>query len=98
AGEHQGEVGAVEQFRVAVRQPLGTGEALALRAVPVTAGVVGDALMAAVAAALDMTAERCGATAFDRQHRAVPSSRQRRAMLVTESLAKAAIRYLCVKK
>jgi hypothetical protein len=89
-GEHHVEVRHIEQFRLAVRQPLGAGKTLALRAVPVAAGVVGDALMAAVAAALDMAAERGGTTPFDRQHRAVPCGRQRGAMLVMESLAEAA--------
>jgi hypothetical protein len=89
-GEHHVEVRHLEQFRLAVRQPLGASQALALRAVSVAARVVGDALMAAVLAALDMTAERCGATVFDRHHRAAPCSRQRRAMAVTERLAEAA--------
>ncbi len=89
-GEHDVEVGHVEQFRLAVLQPLGPCETLALRTVPVTARVVRDALMAAIAATLDVTAERGGAAAFDRDHGAPPRGRQRRAVLVTESRAEVA--------
>jgi hypothetical protein len=86
------EIRHVEQFRATVFQPMGTREPLALRTTPVTAAVVGDALMAAVTTALDMTAERCGTATFDVQHGAPPRSRQRSAMLVAESLAEAAER------
>ena len=88
--EHHVEVGHVEQFRLTVLEPLGPRETLALRAVPVAAGVVGDALMAAVAAPLDMTAERGGAATLDRGHGTPPRGGQRRAMLVTESRAEVA--------
>ena len=37
-GEHHVEVRHVEQFRMAVRKPLRTGETLALRTVPIAAG------------------------------------------------------------
>ena len=89
-GEHDVEVRHVEQFRLAVLQPLGSCETLALRAVPVAARVVGDALMAAVAAPLDVTAERGGAATLDRDHGAPPCGRQRRAVLVTKSRAEVA--------
>ena len=46
--------------------------------------------MAAIAAALDMTAERCGAASFDCEHGPPLRRRQRRAMLLTESRAEAA--------
>ena len=46
--------------------------------------------MAAVAAALDVTAESGGAAALDRGHGAPPRGGQRRAMLVTESRAEVA--------
>ena len=88
--EHDVEVGHVEQFRLTVLQPLGPCETLALRAVPVAARVVRDALMAAVAATLDVTAERRGAAAFDRDHGAPPRGGQRRAVLVTKSRAEVA--------
>ena len=89
-GEHDVEVGHVEQFRLTVLEPLGPCEALALRTVPVAARVVGDALMAAIAATLDVTAERRGAATLDRGHGAPPRGRQRRAMLITESRAEVA--------
>ena len=88
--EHHVEVGHLEQFRLAVRQPLGAGKALTLRAASIAAAVVRYALMAAVAAALDMAAEGCSAAAFDRPHGAPPRRRQRRAVLVTKSLAEVA--------
>jgi hypothetical protein len=46
--------------------------------------------MAAIAAALDMTAESGGAATLDREHGAPPRRGQRRAMLVTESRAEVA--------
>jgi hypothetical protein len=55
------EVGHVEQFRLPVLDPLRAGETLALGAVAITTRVVGDTVMAAIAAPLDVTAERrCG--------------------------------------
>src|SRR5271168_132875 len=65
-GEHHVEVRRVEQFRLAVLEPLRAREPLAFGAVPVATGVVGDALVAAAVAALDVAAERRGAAAFDR--------------------------------
>jgi len=85
--EHHVEVGYVEQLCLTVLEPLSPGETLALRAVPITARVVRDTLMAAVAATLDVTAERSGATAFDRDHGVPPRRGQRRAMPVTENRA-----------
>ena len=41
--------------------------------------------MAAIAAALDMTAERGGAATLDREHGAPPRRGQRPAVLITES-------------
>ena len=51
--EHHMEVVRVEQFRPTVIKPLSACETLALRAAFVTAGVVPDALMTAIAAPLD---------------------------------------------
>ena len=67
----------------------------AARRLPITefahkAGVVGDALMAAIAATLDVTAEGRGAAKFDRPHRPPPRGRQRRAVPVTKRRAEAA--------
>ena len=67
-GEHDVEVRHVEQLGLAVREPLRARQTLALGAVPVAAGVVSDPLMAALAASLDMTAERGGAAILDRAH------------------------------
>ena len=74
-GEHDVEIRHVEQFRLPVREPLGACQALALRTVSITARVVRDTLMAAFAATLDVTAERCGAAALDRDHGAAPRAR-----------------------
>ena len=46
--------------------------------------------MTAVPTALDVAAERCRAAVLDRGHGTPPCGRQRRAMLVTESLAEVA--------
>jgi len=89
-GEHDVEVRHVQQFCLTVREPLGACETLALGAVPAAARVVGDTLMAAIAAPLDVTAKGRGAAVLDRRHGATPRRRQRRAMLVTESLAEVA--------
>jgi hypothetical protein len=57
-GENNMEVGHRQQFGLAVGQPLFGGDGLALRAVPVAAGVVGDVPVGALLAAFDMTAQR----------------------------------------
>ena len=95
-GEHNVEVGHIEQFRLPVLEPLSACETLAFRAVPVSARVVRHTLMAAIIAPLDMSAESDGAATFDRVHGAPPRGRQRRAMLVTESRTEVAehIRHL----
>jgi hypothetical protein len=54
-----------KQFRGAIGHPAGAGGALAPGAVPVAAGVVGDALMMAVVAGLDVAAQRGGAAGGD---------------------------------
>ena len=58
-GEDHVKVRYVEQFRPPVLEPLRACETLALAAVPVAAGVVRDALLSAIVAALDVAAE-CG--------------------------------------
>ena len=64
------EVGHRQQFGLARRHPFARRRALALRAVPVAAAVVGDGRVAAgvVLAARDMPAERRRAAALDRAH------------------------------
>lgn len=72
--EHDVEVGHVEQFGPTVREPLGARETLALWATFVAARVVRDALMATIAARLDVTAKSGGAATLDREWRAAARS------------------------
>ena len=64
--EHDVEVLDGQQFLGAIRHPLAQADALAPRAVPVAAGVVGDALVVAVITLLDMSAQGGGAAGSDR--------------------------------
>ena len=57
-----------QELGLAVFEPLPRRGGLALRAVAVAAGIVGDALVRAVLAALDVAAEHGGATGLDRRH------------------------------
>jgi hypothetical protein len=59
-----------QQLGLSVGQPLGTRQPLALRAVPVAAGIVGDAKLAAAVALFDMTAQggRAAGLGFDGAH------------------------------
>ena len=66
--EHDMIVRHRQQIGLARRQPFLCRSALALRAVPVAAGVVRDLAVGAVLAARDMAAERCRAAALDRRH------------------------------
>src|SRR5208283_611287 len=95
-GEHDVEVGHIEQFCLTVFEPLGACETLALRTIPVSTRIVGHALMAAIAALLDVTAKGSGAAPLDRSHGVPPRCGQRRAMPITESRAEVAehIRHL----
>ncbi len=63
--EHHVEVRHRQQLGLALGEPLLGRRALALRAMPVAAGVVGDSGIGAVLAACDMAAEGCGAAALD---------------------------------
>src|SRR5467141_3824984 len=62
------EVGNREQLGLARRHPLARRRALALRAVPVAAAVVGDRGVGAVLAARDVSAQRRRAAALDGAH------------------------------
>ena len=62
------EVSDGQEVGLAFSQLVACRRALTPRAVPVAAGVIGDAKMAALVAALDMAAERGGAAMFDRRH------------------------------
>ena len=57
-----------QQVGLAVGEPILCSGALALRAVAVAAGIVGDTGIGAVLAARDMSTERCRAAALDRRH------------------------------
>jgi hypothetical protein len=89
-GEHNVEVGHVEQFRVTVLEPLSPCETLAFRTVSISARVVRHTLMVAIIASFDVPAESGGAATLDRVHGAPPRGRQRAAMLITESRAEVA--------
>ena len=67
-GEDDVIVGDRQQLRLAVCEPLPRRRGLTLRAVAVAAGIVGDPFVRAVLAALDVSAERGGATGLDRRH------------------------------
>ena len=66
--EHDMEVSDRQQVGLPLGEPCPRGRALALRAVPVAAAVIGDPPLAAVLTGLDVTAEGCGATMLDRRH------------------------------
>ena len=66
--EHHVIVRHRQQFGLALGQPFLRRRALALRAMPVAARVVGDLGVRAVLAARDMSAERRRAAALDRRH------------------------------
>ena len=57
-----------QELRLAVFEPSPRRGGLALRAVAIAARIVGDPFVRAVLAALDVAAERGGATGFDRRH------------------------------
>jgi hypothetical protein len=67
-GEHDVEVWHRQQFSLAFGEPVGARQALALRTVPVAAGVVGAADQPAVGTVLDMAAQRRRPARLDRRH------------------------------
>ena len=67
-GEDDMEIGHGQELALAVGQPLLGSGGLALRTVPVAAGIVRDAQVGAVFAAFDMTAQLRGSAALDRRH------------------------------
>ena len=66
--EHDVVIGHGHEFGLAVSQPLLGSRGLALRTVPVAAGVVRDAQVRAGLAAFDMTAQRRRSATLDRRH------------------------------
>ena len=67
-GEDNMEIGNGQQFGAAICKPLEARQTLALRAMPIAAGTLGDADLAAILAPLDMTAERRRSACLDRGH------------------------------
>ena len=67
-GEDDVIVGDRQEFGFALGQPLLRRRALTLRAVAVATGIVGDAFVRAVLAALDVAAQRRGPAGLDRRH------------------------------
>ena len=86
-GEDYVVVGHRQQFGLAFLEPLGTGQALALRTMPVATGIVRVAKQPAVAARLDVTAECSGAALLDRRHDAPFDPAEMDAGAVPERLA-----------
>ena len=81
------EIGDRQQVGLAIRQPPGARQALALRAVPVATTIEGDTNHAAVVAALGMAAEHCGTTSFDGCHHATLAAREPTALCRAERFA-----------
>ena len=65
-GEEDMIIGDRQELGLALGEPLPRGCALTLRAMPVAAGVMGDAFVRAVLATLDVSAERRGPATLDR--------------------------------
>ena len=66
--EHQVEIRDRQKLGFARRKPCHRSRPLAFWAVPIPAGIIGDACVRTVLAALDMTAERGSATNLDCRH------------------------------
>jgi hypothetical protein len=67
-GEHEVEIGHRQQLGLALGQPLGGRRRLTLRTVPVAAGIIGDADLAAALTLLDMAPQSGRAASFDGGH------------------------------
>ena len=67
-GKDQVEVTCGQKLRVLLKKPSGFGQGAALRAVAVTAGVIGRVLKAASVALLEMTSQLFGATDLNGPH------------------------------
>jgi len=67
-GEDDVIIGNRQKLGLALGEPLARRRALTLGAMPIAAGVVSDARMRTVFAALDVSAERCRAAILDRRH------------------------------
>jgi hypothetical protein len=73
----------VEKFGTTIFKPFRAGERLAFRTVAIRAGVVSVALMTALVATLEMTAENGGPADLDRMHHAALRDGHRSAVLLT---------------
>lgn len=93
-GEDHVEVLHIEDLGAAVVQPLGAGQRLAFRAVPVAATVVRDALVPAGVALLDMAAERRRPATLDRRHDATLRRGQRVPLTIGITIAAEHLRHL----
>jgi hypothetical protein len=76
-----------QQLPLALLEPAGASVALALRAVPVTARVIGDGSMAAAGAAIAMATERSGTATRDRSEHLLMLSVDPPATAVDEALS-----------
>jgi hypothetical protein len=85
-----------QQFGLPIREPLGPRQPLALRAMAVAAGVVGEARCATIIALLDMAAEHRRSARRDGAHDAPLDSPEMTGMRLSECFAMAAedVRYL----
>jgi hypothetical protein len=93
--EHKVEVLGVQKLGFSILEPLSPGERLAFWAVPIRAGVIGVALMAAVVTLLQVATKNSSPADLDRCHDAMLRHRHRSAILQTIICAVAAeyIRY-----
>ena len=85
--EHHMVVGHGQEVGLVRRQPRACRRPLALRAVPVAAGVVADGRVVAVRAARDMAAERRRAAGADRRHDLELAEAEMSAMARDEAVA-----------
>lgn len=83
-GEDDMEIGHRQQVGLAIGEPSGARERLALWTMPIATAVVGDANQAAVVAPLDMAAERYCAACLDGRHHTALVGREPRALRSTE--------------
>ena len=86
-GEHDMHVADRQQFFAAFRQPLVASVGLALRAMPVAAGVERDGLMAASGTAIQVATECCRAAKLDGVQHAQMEPRQPGPVLCDEAVA-----------
>jgi hypothetical protein len=74
---------AIEKFGLAALDPLSAGQRLTLRTMAISARPVANALVTALVALLDLSAEGCRSAHLDRRHDAPLRRGHRRAMLLS---------------